>query len=96
MDSETIEQPSYADGVGAWAKYAGRLRQAVGELRRERDELGEKLRMTTNAKRRDARLLSAVEKDLAAGDIPAAVDRLAWRRSAINARSEMRSTPLRS
>lgn len=85
--SDVVDAPAWDAPVVEWRRYAGVLRQQIGAARRERDEALEKLRMTVNSKRRDRRLLNQVEKDLADGDIPAAVDRLAWRRSLINAKA---------
>ncbi|MFS0912808.1 hypothetical protein AB3M89_13555 [Microbacterium sp. 179-I 3D2 NHS] len=68
-----------------WRRYAGALRQKVGAGRREVVELEGELARVSALRDRDRKLLTAVERDLQAGDIPAAVDKLAWRRSRINA-----------
>lgn len=83
--SETVTSPAWDASVEEWRKYAGALRQQVGAARREVAELAGQLGRLTAHRDRDRKLLNAVERDLQAGDVPAAVDRLAWRRSRINA-----------
>jgi hypothetical protein len=102
MSSEQIEQPAWDAPQVDWRRFGGQIRQRVGSLRKElleireahvglrekHTELERRHERLRQSKRRDARMLTALERDLQAGDIPAAVDRLAGRRALIEADAE--------
>lgn len=97
--SETVASPAWDAPVEEWRRYAGALRQQVGQLRRElldiREahvdlraqyvDLGVRHERMRRSKKNETHLVNQIERDLADGDIPAAVDRLAARRARIDA-----------
>ncbi|MDR6868155.1 hypothetical protein J2Y69_002766 [Microbacterium resistens] len=85
MGVELVEQPKWSDDVSDWRRYAGELRSKIGDLNRLLSVEREQQRILRNSKGRDAKLLTKVERFLADGDVPAAVDLLARRRQGIDA-----------
>lgn len=90
-----MEQPSWDADVAAWRKYAGELRQKLGEAKKASSdafERGERWKQNFQhllyAKNRDGHQLDKLERLLDEGDVPAAVDLLAERRRYIQAAKE--------
>lgn len=90
-----MEQPAVGDGEAAWRRYAGELRQELGEVKgrlmtaavtqlNARAVVAEsQLEVMARKWSRNEHTLNNVEKDLAAGDVERAVARLAGRRRRI-------------
>lgn len=77
-----IAQPSRGDGEDAWRRYAGALRQQLGEEGRRNSQLTDDLEHVKRISSKRNGLLNRVYRLLQAGDFPAAVDRLARRAGA--------------
>jgi hypothetical protein len=90
-----IEQPKVGDGEAAWRRYAGELRQELGEVKGRlttaavtqltaRALVAEsQFEVTMRRWVRSEHTLNNLERDLAAGDVERAVSRLAGRRRRI-------------
>lgn len=94
-----IEQPKGGDGEAAWRQYAGELRKRLQEAKERARASQRRLELCAidksslmRAKRRDGRTLDELERELLAGDFPAAVDRIMRRRAFMNAAARRNST----
>ncbi|GAA3211193.1 hypothetical protein GCM10017690_22290 [Microbacterium terregens] len=102
-----MEQPSWDDDAVAWRRFAGGLRERMGEANRraadaearaldaeERAALAEaEADRLTRRSKRSRWQLTRLEKLLAEGDVAAAVDLLAYRRAGIRSIGGRHSTP---